>query len=286
MKHVDEYYAIGVQHRADGKPCQDHALSGYDVDENVYISIADGCSGGGATDMGARIVNYATVQALKNMILWQRHHDVLADMVTDVASQRLLTIDRVHRELHMQYNDLLATNIYALSVKNYTYVHVVGDGIVAVVAVDGSIDVWRYLWADNTPYYPAYDLGKQEQFIVAHGGNGLQTRLTQERWFIDPYGAVIPVDIKKHTIIQGMRGSTIDLSKRVKNALVKSITIFSDGAELVDGLSWSDVVSQSVAYKNVKGAFVKRRMMRLIKDASREHRGPLDDIACATIHIS
>ncbi len=286
MKNVDEYYAIGAQHRADGKPCQDHALSGYDADDNVYISITDGCTGGGATDMGARIVNYATVQALKNMILWQRHNDVLADMVTDVASQRLLTIDRVHRELHMQHNDLLATNIYALSVKKYTYVHVVGDGIVAVVSVDGSIDVWRYLWADNIPYYPAYDMGKQEQFIAAHGGNGLQTRLMQERWSISSCGDVLTVDVKKHTIAQGIRGITIDLSKRVRDNLVKSITIFSDGAELIDGLPWQYVVSQSVAYKNVKGAFVKRRMMRLIKDVSKEHRGPLDDIACATIHIS
>ena len=228
MKYVDEYYAIGLQHRACGMPCQDHALSGYDVNDNVYISIADGCSGGGATDMGARIVNYATVQALKNVISWQRHHEDLADIVTDITSQRLLMIDRIHRELHMQQDDLLATNIYALSVKNYTYVHVVGDGIVAVVAADGGTDVWRYLWADNTPYYPAYDLGRQEQFVKAHGGDGLQTRLVQEQWHINPSGDALPVDVKNYTIMQGMRGVTIDLSKQIKENLVRSITIFSD----------------------------------------------------------
>lgn len=286
MKRVDEYFTIGLQHRADGKPCQDHALSGHNAREHAYVSIADGCSSGGATDMGARIVNYATMQAIKNMISWRRKYDLVADMVTDIASQRLLTIDRVHRELHMQYEDLLATNIYVFSNQVHTYAHVVGDGIIAVAMVDGSTEVWRYFWADNTPYYPAYDLGKQEQFIIAHGADGMKNRLTEERWIIGADGQVTCVGITEQMILHGMRGVTIDLTEKVCCGLVKTVAIFSDGAELVDGLTWQQVIVQSMAYKNVTGAFVKRRMMRLMRDVSKEYKGPLDDITCAAIHFS
>lgn len=282
MIYADEYYHIGVMHRGKGNPCQDHALA-YVDEAMAFGAIADGCSQGGHTDVGARIINYATLQALKRCEL-DDEADV-ARVARCVQARRMASVSKVQKELGLRGTDLIATNLYAYVSPQMALVHVVGDGVVAMVDRDGNIDVRRFLWADNAPYYPFYDLSQKQQFIQFHGNNLLAGRLTEERWHIDYVGLKTHVATIVHTLMQGMEGVVIDLFEEQKNKALTFVAVFSDGVEQVDGIDWLDAVVQCLAYKQTAGMFVKRRMMRFIKEISKIYKGPQDDMACATIHI-
>ncbi len=61
---TDHTFQIGLQHLQTGKPCQDFALSGTIADDLVYAIVSDGCSSGGMTDIGARLMVLATKRAI------------------------------------------------------------------------------------------------------------------------------------------------------------------------------------------------------------------------------
>ena len=56
---TDAAFVIGTRHSVVADPCQDYARAGDD-----WVAVADGCSNGGHTDMGARI----WVMAAKKMV--------------------------------------------------------------------------------------------------------------------------------------------------------------------------------------------------------------------------
>jgi serine/threonine protein phosphatase PrpC len=66
---------------------------------------------------------------------------------------------------------------------------------------------------------------------------------------------------------------------------IEFIALFSDGVTQVDGVDWEDAVVELLSYKGTAGEFVKRRMIRAIKDWQKIGKGPTDDIACAVIGI-
>lgn len=282
MIHADEYYYIGSIHRAKGSPCQDHALS-YVDEKMAFGSIADGCSQGESTDVGARIINYATLQVLKNCALDKNLN--VTQVVECVKLERLKTIERVQQELGLKNADLLATNLYTAVFNQKAFVHVMGDGAVAMVDVEGNTEVRRFLWEDNAPYYPFYDLHQQDQFVAFHGNDLLASRLIEERWCIGRDGFKKPISNITHPLIKGMRGITSDLSKDWQNGTLAFVAVFSDGIEQVDSMDWLEAVRECLAYKNINGLFVKRRMMRFIKESAKIFKGPLDDISCATLYI-
>jgi len=283
MIYADEYYHIGSIHRGKGEPCQDHAIS-Y-VDKVMAVgSISDGCSKGRNTDVGARVINYATLQALKNYASSTIESDVIR-VAEKVHLMRLESVKKVQQELGFDGADLIATNLYICMIKEIAFIHVLGDGVVAVVDNERNMDVRRFFWSKNAPYYPFYDLNQRDQFVEFHGNDLLAGCLTEERWHIDCEGAKTQVDTIVHSLIKGMNGIVIDLSEEQKNKKISFAAVFSDGIEQMDNLEWLDAVVKSLAYKNTTGLFVKRRMMRFIKDASKFSKGPLDDISCATIYI-
>lgn len=282
MIYADEYYYIGSVHRAKGSPCQDHALS-YVDEKMAFGSISDGCSQGENTDVGARVINYATLQALKNCALDKNSN--VAQIVECVQSERLKILARVQQMLGLKNADLLATNLYAAIFAQTALVHVAGDGVVAVVDIEGNMEVRRFLWEDNAPHYPFYDLHQQDQFVAFHGNDLLASRLSEERWCIGENGFKKFLSSNSYSLIRGMQGITLDLSADWQNGTLAFISVFSDGVEQVDNIEWLDAVRECLTYKNTNGLFVKRRMMRFIKESAKIYKGPLDDISCATLYV-
>lgn len=282
MIYADEYYHIGSVHRAKGSPCQDHALS-YVDEKMAFGSISDGCSQGENTDVGARVINYATLQALKNCAL-DKNSNVI-QIVECVQSERLKILERVQQMLGLKNADLLATNLCASIFAQKAFVHVAGDGVVAVVDIEGNMEVRRFLWEDNAPHYPFYDLRQQDQFVAFHGNDLLASRLREERWCIGENGSKKFLSSNSYSLIRGMQGITLDLSADWQNGTLAFISVFSDGVEQVDNIEWLEAVRECLAYKNTNGLFVKRRMMRFIKESAKIYKGPLDDISCATLYV-
>lgn len=265
---------IGEQHRKTGKPNQDYVQSGTLHDNVVYAIVSDGCSSGGLTDIGSRLVVLATKRAIEEVekgVDWLQSHNT----VTEVNRLRDIYLEAYRESLKLEYKDLLATCLWAISDNSSVLVHVTGDGIIGI-QYKNNLQTHHFAWNQNAPYYPAYKLGGlDEQFMNAHASSALPLTYTNEN-------AVSPL-----SVVEGMEGRTIQLDRNNEttgNGPV-SVALFSDGAEQVDGFSYTEVVTQLMSFKSTNGQFAVRRMNRFLKEASDVGKGPMDDISYAVIHL-
>ena len=78
--HTDHYFHIGDTHLTAGKPCQDYAISS--VDNNAaFAVVSDGCSTGGDTDIGSRIIALSTITALREY--WTKSDCASGEIVSE-----------------------------------------------------------------------------------------------------------------------------------------------------------------------------------------------------------
>lgn len=276
----DHYFHIGHEHVVSGKPCQDHALS-FVGEHGAGVVIADGCSDGKETDMGARINTFSTLSAMRDCLSEGKDQSTFLSSVLKYGKD----IRAQSKELlKLVLQDLLATCVHAVVTETFAYAHVFGDGCIAWKEVSGKVYMVRYDWANNTPCYPSYDYDDFQTFVRVQstyeeqGLTEVMFEWTEENGFVQLH--------EKHTTIQeGVRGVTTTWdAARLKN--IAYILIASDGATRVDGVDWKDVILDAFAIKSVTGEFVKRRLIRMNKIWVKNQTLPFDDIACAIIHIN
>ncbi|HEY4511718.1 MAG TPA: protein phosphatase 2C domain-containing protein [Candidatus Paceibacterota bacterium] len=276
---ADAHFLIGHDHFTSGKPCQDYALSGV-VGNSVFAMVSDGCSTGGQTDVGARTIALTSAKAIRGC----------SELGTPFGAPQvgLIRRDGIRQAsiiLGLTARDMLATCIYGFVSPTGGFIHIDGDGVAAIVHVNGDLSVYRFDWADNTPFYPIY-LEHPQDFIVGHGGDPAALRLTKEHWHAPRGKTLEKVSRTEISVADGMRGVTISLSEAELNQS-HYIAIFTDGVTQVDGIEWRDVIMSLTTFKTSEGEFAKRRLNRMIKDAARDGRkGPLDDISYAVIKLS
>lgn len=259
---TDAHFIIGQTHAAAGLPCQDYALTGQ-VTGGTFAIVADGCSSGGRTDVGARLVTQATDQALR----FSPQAVVPARQVLMQASQRMLNLNRT---------DMLATCLYAQTHDDDVTVHVQGDGVVALGRADGQILAGLFEWSRNAPAYPSYADDGFAAFKAFYGDE--PNPLTLEWWSVTPTGAEY-LDTVRFGLDEAVRGITLDY----RLAGLDRVAVFTDGVTQIDGVDWTDAVRSLLAFKTRQGAFARRRMNRFVRDVSLTGRGPLDDLAYAVI---
>ncbi len=257
--HADSYFTIGAAHATAGRPCQDYA----DVHNGVAcrVVVSDGCSTGGRTDIGSRIV---ALSALRRTPLSAAFDQVRPDLLST----------KYHLGLNQE--DLLATCLMVTATTQQGWFDVSGDGVTAMRRRDGTISMTRFEWANNMPYYPAYyyDETQGAEFIRRQGGFDAAC-FTAET--VNEDGSVAT---KSFTATQGERlRSEFNLSD------VEFAAVFSDGVTQIDGVDWKDAVRELLAFKNTNGDFVKRRSMAAIRKWREVGKGPIDDFSMAVIRI-
>ena len=274
---TDHSFQIGEQHLRQGKPCQDYALSGVTEANTAFAIVSDGCSSGGETDIGARLLSLATKQAL----LDERMSSVQSTAVFSGA--RDAYVETYRKAFGLDYRDLLATNLYAVVSNGEVRVEVIGDGIVAFVYTGGTV-IYDFAWHDNMPYYPIYRLaGGNEAFINHHNAEPVPLRMT-EAHCID---GTESVETHAHTysIKDAMSGVSLltHINAVPKLGPLQAVGLFSDRVEHVDQLDTIPTVRALMSFKSTNGQFAVRRMNRFLKNARANGKGPLDDIAMAVI---
>ncbi len=272
---ADSYFHIGATHVRSGLPCEDYALA-HASDSLAYAIVSDGCSSGGRTDVGARVLAHMTARALvreKERAPNEVHADVVATRVE-------LLLDEGRLLLGLAEQDMLATALVAVIAGDGGYVRVYGDGIVARVYDDGLLSLSAFSWADNTPYYPSYANGALSSFMEAHGGNADAPRLTEERVEVRD-GVIERVEVS-HTLAEGMAGIHVAIGHE-EMARVRVLAVFSDGLMQVEGVPWIEVVQDALAFRSTTGAFLKRRMIRQLKTYERDGKVSYDDVAGAVL---
>jgi len=277
---TDSHFLIGYAHLTGGKPCQDFALTGVEG-AAAYAIVSDGCSTGGLTDVGSRVLVLSTASAIREH--WSTNRIVGDNTSLEIGVRQKLVIVASKQTLGLKTDDMLATCVYSYISPEGGYFHLQGDGVVALRFTDGSTILHRYEWANNTPLYPAYADDNFRRFIAAHSDDLEAHLLTCERWE-HLNSKFNQLDGVSYTLSEGIRGITITLNaEMVKN--LDLIAIFSDGVSQVENIDWKDAVLQLLAFKSTEGEFAKRRLNRFVKDAMKAGRGPIDDIAYAVIRL-
>jgi len=266
---VDHAFHIGDQHLRQGKPNQDYALSGTMPDGLHFGIVADGCSNGGHTDIGARLTALAFKQALTGGAM---------DSLIDRAQVHL---DTMRRALQLETNDMLATGLLAVA-NNSGHVSAVilGDGVMVEQSTSGVLTAHRYSWSDNAPYYLAYATAHQAEFLSR------EPTLTHERWTIHgPDNWQRTHTITESAFLAVRRGITWSYEPPHGPWNLLAVGIFSDGVEHITDVPWQQVVWELMAFKSPRGQFVTRRMNRFLTDMKSCGHSPLDDISMAVITL-
>jgi hypothetical protein len=270
---TDHSFHIGEQHLRQGKPCQDYALSGTLDHETAYAIVSDGCSSGGLTDIGSRLISLATLRAL-TLQLNQ------GGGLEFIGATRNGLMETYQASLGLHPKDLLATSLFAVTNGDQVLVSVIGDGVVALQYEYGLMII-SYEWNNNTPYYPIYQpTGHDAAFSTVHQGSLFPLTITTTS---ETTGrAVKPVDL-----MTGMRDqlSSYPLYSETLGQL-QSLALFSDGVGQVDQFGQATAVQALLSFKSTSGQFAVRRMNRFMAESKKVGRGPVDDIAFAVIHIS
>ncbi len=279
---TDHYFHIGKTHLTNGKPCQDYAISQVINDAAIAI-ICDGCSSGGQTDVGARLLGLTTQAALLNH--WLTNGQIIPEPTSaEIRLNQKIKLASACQLLGLQPNDLLATCVYAYFGPQAGIIHIQGDGVVALKFTDQHILMHRFEWQDNRPYYPAYAESRLADFIAAHGNNLQALRLKSETWQTVASQQQL-LQTNDYTLSQGLQGLIINLDQTLISQGLEFIAVFSDGVTQIDNVNWQDAVTEFLSFKNTKGEFAKRRMIRGIQDMIKVNKGPLDDIAYAVIRL-
>ncbi len=269
---TDHAFHIGEQHLRNGKPCQDFALSGAITDTTSFAIVSDGCSSGGQTDIGSRLVALATERALKECIARDEYSP------DHINTERNLYIETYRRTLQLSLNDMLSTSLWAIMDESSLTVHVTGDGVFALLFEDLPPYLYEITWDKSAPYYPAYQLGGLDNSFKQHHDNITPLSVTKR------CGG--NVEVNELYIEPGMNGLGFEFktTSDLFQSPIIGVALFSDGVTQVDGLDTTSVVTSLVTYKSSAGQFFTRRMNRFLQDVKKSGRGPLDDIAGAVLY--
>ncbi|MFA5993448.1 MAG: protein phosphatase 2C domain-containing protein [Parcubacteria group bacterium] len=279
----DSFFHIGQTHLTTGKPCQDYALAEVGA-EVAYALVADGCSSGERTDIGARIVALTTLTAMKQT---EKKQAMLPaeQFFPQVDAWREQSLMATQSLLGVTPLDLLATCVSVMLTPGGGYVRIEGDGVVAIKYHTGAIRMFRFDWNNNMPFYPTYRTLGLQLFVKAHGGVTTEECLREEVWLWDSVGQCVQEQVRMHSVQDGLAGIKQMLEAEELAKEVTCVAVFSDGVCQIDGVDWQDAVREFLAFKNMAGEFAKRRMIRGIKDLHKIGRGPMDDIAYAVIRV-
>lgn len=254
---ADCSFHIGAQHLRSGLPCQDYAATAVMAD-GAFAVVSDGCSSGGRTDVGARVVALSAVREMRS-----------GHMPT------FQPLKIAGGFLGIGLSDLLATRITMSLTPNAATFNLEGDGVVAYQSERGHIGMAKVEWDRNMPCYPAYASDDFARFKAAHvESSGLMVTACG-RIAGDPNPSM-----SEH---QSFHGMILNGWPIVINFPCRAVAAFSDGVCQVDGMTWHEVVLDLMAFRSTAGDFVKRRMNRFLHDAGKRGRGPIDDIAMAAI---
>lgn len=280
--YTDHYFHIGSMHLTNGKPCQDYAISGR-YDDIAMAIVSDGCSTGRHTDVGSRILALSTATAIREH--WIINRSALgANVFEEVNFRQNIVSTGTRQIIGLAPQDMLATSMYAYISPSGGFIHVQGDGVIVLKYRDGGIEMHRFEWTKNLPYYPAYKENGLSDFIKAHGNDLNALELSQESAIREIDGGLLPSGTSYHTLGDGIKGVTINVPEETLSR-VEFIALFSDGIAQIDGIDWKEAVSLFTAFKNIAGEFAKRRMIRGIKDVQKIGKGPIDDISYAVIRV-
>lgn len=271
----DSFFTIGTSHVSQGLPCQDYALTTEGVTPGSHVAIiADGCSSSDNTDIGARVLAHRFKGVLRRSGLSQFNDELDFGFLAKSGQQLLL------QELLLPETCLDASLCY-VKYSPETYLDilavVLGDGAVFVNYRNGGFELIIVDWALNTPPYVSYLCNPKRKFeLLQTKQQGMVTRI---------FGKNFEQSSIMHRVVHMEDSFNGDLSWKYSSDEVISVSVMSDGIQQLGELSSMYAACELNHFKNFEGDFVKRRVIRALRDAAKHDNHPFDDVSIATLHF-
>ncbi len=272
---ADAAFSIGQSHLDNAKPCQDYAASGTlptEAGPLVWAAVADGCSTGGHTDIGARMWVHGLRRALE--------HTGTAAFEAPGTLKALLLAEAAALMAPFEPDDALATLGFAAAHGDAMHAALFGDGLIAWRTANGTLHVQSVRYERNAPRYLAYELahlhcgprlGRWQQLVGASTVSIVREcydALGERLWRDETLEAAASFD-----------GLRLDWAGEDRPA---ALIVATDGAESFEGRALADVVRELMGVRNPTGAFMHRRLGAMARAWKKDARGmPTDDLGVA-----
>ena len=277
---IDSIIKKGVFHRS--MP-QDYAVAvdiGTTKHPLPFIAIADGCSAGQHSELGAMILTRAALAVAK----YYRDRLGLEYLGTGVAIQNSMLEDVKHRasqvaqELKLELDDMIATLRVAFVYENILYTIETGDGYNFFIHNDGKFIAHQHEYEINAPFYLAYDMFDKIKEYDGIGVNLLDTLYTNNTQ--DP-ALVLPSHTRFSQQISLDSIPTIDYFGLATDGIASYM--MNDGSNLA--VKPEAIVGQLAQIKQPAGEFLVRRFQKMDKELTEKGFVNQDDVGVAMINL-
>lgn len=275
--HADCAYVIGQAHEV----CQDYARAGvFPAPDVAYAIVADGCSMGKDSDVGARILALqARRRLLSNHFTDWTCPDERARMMA-LASERAWTIGISAEEGGLDSTLLIAT-ADAHGGRHFT---MFGDGVLVWAYPDGRMRIHSVEFPSGYPYYLSYmnNSYRHEQFQLVDKGRQIDMVYLEPEPDPNPLKSsrIEPTDSWHYTMDIADTEPALML---VMSDGIRAIT--RPGKAGTEEVPLLEVLGRFMQFKSYKGRFIQRRLNRFLKNATKLGWKWHDDISIAGIYI-
>lgn len=282
---ADHVYFDGVKHRLQEEVGQDFALSGV-ANGLSYGIVADGCSGAGRAELGARIWSHAAERILLGQGL---------PALQDPARLAESLVEEARPELSaLPFDDGFATlGLVAFDGKKGKAA-LYGDGVVLLLRRDGTLAYWLLSYAREMPRYLNYELdpGLLEQWAADMGPESLRILYNEYRLdagLVDAHGKPLPELLKSQVETRDACGAPGFVLEVPDLRNVQGLFVLTDGAvSFYQQSAAQGVLSLAAALESGKGApgFIQAGLAPLKRHWDDVMTaGPIDDLAVAGIWL-
>lgn len=268
--NLDAFSTIGEFHK--GAFCQDHFRFG--MGDRPYLIVSDGCSSSPDTDIGSRLMTVCAEGILK----YSSSRRYEEEFVTDILIQQTMEhAQRMVKELYLDESCLDATLLAAQvfpEKKKLAFV-MCGDGFVFWKEKDKAPVVIQIEFTQNAPYYPtvATNAGFRVQWKHAFPDNQMRVIQYGERKL-----SLDPNPIEPNTFDGVMSTESLEWFGLSTDGL---------GSFHVDnpnGVQTDKLFREIFDFKSMAGAFLQRRMNRMMKMWREGGFVNMDDISIAMMY--
>ncbi len=260
--NVDNFISIGRNH----KICEDYSIVG--MDPIPYLIVSDGCSSSKDTDVGARILALCARFIIQTYSIIPNKND-FGNLVFWNAKD---ASDVIGLDKHA----LDCTLIVSFIIDNEIITYIYGDGVIVkkYTGRDNEfIDTEEISFSLNMPYYLSYLLDESTHSEYLKSDNKMKATSFYGKKDLGPL-YLETEHIESRIIIAD------DL---------EFFGLMSDGASAFKNLNTNtflptnEVTEELFAFKNHKGKFVQRRMIKALKQYQDSNIFPFDDISIAVM---
>jgi hypothetical protein len=260
---IDTTFTIGRTHSV----CEDYVIGG--TDPIPHMILCDGCSTSRNTDVGARILAHSMKLVIDYLYSVPYPY---AGYYLEKKQMVIRQANQVVDSINLNKDCLDATLITAVCIGNKVCVYMYGDGVI-LYRRKSDPDKIKYFKVDfygNMPYYASYLLSdnnhKKYERVVKEGcdgmaitiesDEGIETRMWDSEMFFE-------FDLDETSLVA------------INSDGITQLTDINAG----ERLSVSKVAEEFLAFKNINGGFVKRRVKRALEDYGKSKIYPADDVS-------